>query len=192
MLRNLRKFANEMIQSMTSIREKNSISFGMIPATILGNVWVAISKDGLIAVDFDLDEDEFSKETRKLTGAGALYSNEAIEEIASQVTQYLEGKSTQIDYPVDLSTVSSFQRRVLEEAAKIARGQYVTYGDIARSIGKPNASQAVGQALRWNPVPIVIPCHRVLSADGSLGGYGGRMGSERKIKLLKLEGVILA
>ncbi|MBN2503327.1 MAG: MGMT family protein, partial [Anaerolineales bacterium] len=72
------------------------------------------------------------------------------------------------------------------------RGQVATYSEIAKTIGKPKASRAVGQALRRNPIPIVIPCHRVIASDGTLGGYAGVMGDKRKIKLLKLEGVMLA
>jgi methylated-DNA-[protein]-cysteine S-methyltransferase len=72
-------------------------------------------------------------------------------------------------------------------AWEIPHGRIVTYGEIARRIGKPKAARAVGQALGRNPVPIVIPCHRVISSDGSLGGYSGGGGLETKTKLLELE-----
>jgi len=75
---------------------------------------------------------------------------------------------------------------------EIPFGASTTYGEIAEAIENPNSSRAIGQVLRRNPIPIIIPCHRVLSADGTLGGYGGVMGSKRKIALLKHEGVILA
>jgi methylated-DNA-[protein]-cysteine S-methyltransferase len=81
---------------------------------------------------------------------------------------------------------------VLNAARQVPRGQVATYGEIAERIGKPRAFRAVGQALRNNPIPIVIPCHRVINADGTLGGYGGKVGSQRKIQLLQLEGAILA
>jgi methylated-DNA-[protein]-cysteine S-methyltransferase len=191
MLDYIRKIADNIQAGMNKIMGKDTIFFGMIPNTLLGNVWIAAGKDSLVALDFDLDESEFVRQTEKLSGAHLVPSDEVIKEIAAQLESYLEGKSIEIDYPVDLSTVSKFQRQVLQAVSKVQRGQIITYGEIARIVGKPKASQAVGQALRWNPVPIVIPCHRVVSADGTLGGYGGRMGSERKIKLLKLEGVIL-
>ncbi|MCH7662261.1 MAG: methylated-DNA--[protein]-cysteine S-methyltransferase [Chloroflexi bacterium] len=170
---------------------KNDFSYGKITNTLIGNVWIAVTKTGLVAIDFDMEEHEFINQTEELTGGHAIPPNEHVENAATQLRMYLEGKTTEILFPVDLSNVSRFQRAVLETVAKVERGQVVTYGDIARMIGKPGASQAVGQALRRNPTPISVPCHRVLSADGTLGGYGGRMGSERKIELLKLEGVIL-
>src|SRR3972149_1082691 len=81
-----------------------------------------------------------------------------------------------------------FQRRVLLAALKIPHGQVTTYGEIARRIGHPKAARAVGQALGHNPIPLVIPCHRVLGADGSLHGYGAGKGVPTKAWLLTLEG----
>ena len=192
MLDYIRKIADDIQAGMKKLMGKDTIFFGMIPDTLLGNVWMAAGNDNLVAIDFDLDESEFVQQTQKLSGAHLAHSDEAINEIAARLLSYLEGNSKTIDYPVDLSTVSKFQREVLLAVSNIQRGQIITYGEIARIVGQPKASQAVGQALRWNPVPIVIPCHRVVHADGTLGGYGGRMGIERKIKLLQLEGAILA
>ncbi|NIL95766.1 MAG: methylated-DNA--[protein]-cysteine S-methyltransferase, partial [Planctomycetales bacterium] len=100
---------------------------------------------------------------------------------------YLEGSRLTFDLPLDLRRVTDFQRQVLQAAAGVPRGQVTTYGEIARQIGKPNAARAVGQALGRNPVPIVIPCHRVIAADGSLRGYSGGGGIRSKAKLLQLE-----
>jgi methylated-DNA-[protein]-cysteine S-methyltransferase len=111
-----------------------------------------------------------------------------VAEAMKQVKEYLEGQRTKFDLPLDMSALSEFQRRVLTIALKIPRGQYLTYGDVAKAIGKPQASRAVGQALGHNPVPIVIPCHRVLGSDGSLHGYSGGGGLQTKAWLLQLEG----
>lgn len=192
MLDYFRKVAEGIQAGLNLFKGKEPIFFGMIPDTLLGDVWIATGKDGLVAVDFDLKESEFIQHTETLSGMRLAPSQEAIKDIAAQLSSYLEGESKQIDFPVDLSTVTSFQQEVLTAVSTLQRGQIKTYGEIARIVGMPKASQAVGQALRWNPVPIVIPCHRVIHADGTLGGYGGRMGIERKIKLLKLEGAILA
>ena len=108
-----------------------------------------------------------------------------------QVKEYLEGQRTRFDLALDMSRMSEFQRRVLSIALKIPRGKYLTYGDVAKAIGKPQASRAVGQALGHNPVPIVIPCHRVLGSDGSLHGYSGGGGIQTKAWLLQLEGASL-
>jgi O-6-methylguanine DNA methyltransferase len=85
--------------------------------------------------------------------------------------------------------VKPFQRAVLTAIQKIPFGETRSYGWVARAIGKPRASRAVGQALGANPIPIIIPCHRIIASDGSLGGYGG--GLPLKRKLLTLEGAML-
>lgn len=191
MLDYIKKIAGDVQGRMKIILGVNTIFYGRIPHTLLGDMWIATGKDGLVAVDFDMPESEFIRQTEKLSGKRLVTSEEEVKEIAAQILAYLDGNSQKIHYPVDLSNVSKFQRAVLVAVAEIQHGQMVTYGEIARIVGKPKASQAVGQALRRNPVPIAIPCHRVINADGTLGGYGGRMGIERKIKLLKLEGSIL-
>jgi methylated-DNA-[protein]-cysteine S-methyltransferase len=101
--------------------------------------------------------------------------------------QYLQGRRRTFDLPVDLRHLTPFQQRVLHAAQAVPRGQVSTYGQIARRIGRPRAARAVGQALGSNPIPIVIPCHRVLASDGSLHGYSGRGGIKTKAWLLRLE-----
>ncbi len=192
MLGYLKKIANAVILIRLGDKGKDVFSYGKIHNTVIGDVWVAVTKKGLVAIDFEIEKNEFITKTEELTGGRAVTQNVQVEEVIEELGEYLEGKIDEILFPVDMSHLSGFQKEVLETVTKVVYGQVVTYGDIARMIGKPGASQAVGQALRGNPIPIVVPCHRVLSADGTLGGYGGRMGSERKIKLLKLEGVILS
>jgi O-6-methylguanine DNA methyltransferase len=90
---------------------------------------------------------------------------------------------------VDRRLIHGIARDVLRATSRIPYGQMSTYGTVARKIGRPTASRAVGRALGSNPIPIVIPCHRVIGASGSLTGYGG--GLERKVALLELEGALL-
>ena len=85
--------------------------------------------------------------------------------------------------------MSKFAKRVYELTSRVPRGKVTTYGAIAHKMGKPKASRAVGAALRANPTPIVVPCHRVVGQDGSLRGYGGSGGTPKKARLLKKEGV---
>lgn len=87
--------------------------------------------------------------------------------------------------------MSKFAARVYELTSRVPKGKVTTYGAIARKMGKPRASRAVGAALRANPTPIVVPCHRVVGFDGSLRGYGGGSGTPTKARLLKKEGVRL-
>ena len=110
-------------------------------------------------------------------------------EIARELREYAEGTRRQFTLPLDLSAVKPFQRTVLQVADSIKYGETRTYAWIAREIGNPRAARAVGRALATNPIPIILPCHRVLGSDGSLHGYGG--GLPLKRKLLELEGALL-
>lgn len=89
---------------------------------------------------------------------------------------------------VDLSGVEAFAREVYGAAREIPAGQTRTYGEIAKSLGQPSAAQEVGQALSQNPIPIIVPCHRVSAANGKLGGFSAPGGRATKLKLLALEG----
>lgn len=105
----------------------------------------------------------------------------------SQLERYFAGTLTKFDIPLDID-VSDFTRSVLDKTCDIPYGQTTSYGHIAKLLGKPKASRAVGGALNRNPVPIIVPCHRIVSAK-SLTGYA--LGLEAKAYLLKLEGITL-
>ncbi len=167
------------------------IYYDVLPRSPVGPVYVATTERGLVALDFNLDEKEFVARLERRTRAGIERSSEPVVPALRQVQEYLSGKRSAFDLPLDLGSVSSFQRQVLEAALKIPRGQYRTYHQVAAAIGKPKAARAVGQALGHNPVPLVIPCHRVLGSDGSLHGYSGGGGLKTKAWLLRLEGVHL-
>ncbi len=174
----------------------NSLSYLLSPIyydrmeeTPLGPIWVAVGPKGLVAVAYDGSEENVRTYLSKHTKGRPQRSASEVSEVKKQVRSYLLGRSDHWNLLVDLSNTPPFQRRVLEEIRRIPRGQVSTYAEIARRIGQPKAVRAVGQALRRNPIPIVVPCHRVISSDGSLGGYGGEMRSQRKVQLLKLEGV---
>lgn len=108
--------------------------------------------------------------------------------VVRELTDALTRGRTDLD--VDLSSCTPFQREVLAQALSIPRGEVRTYGDIARSIGRPKATRAVGTALGRNPVPLLVPCHRVVPAGGGVGNYA--FGADRKAKLLRLEGAVVA
>jgi methylated-DNA-[protein]-cysteine S-methyltransferase len=108
--------------------------------------------------------------------------------ILAQLDDYLQGKRHAFDLAIDWSPLTPFQRDVLQLVYTIPYGQTRTYGEIASELGKPGAARAAGQANATNPMPLVIPCHRVLGSDGHLHGYGGAGGVETKAWLLRLEG----
>jgi len=104
-----------------------------------------------------------------------------------QLGYYFAGRRVRFRVKLDLSSLTPFQRQVLEACARIDYGATATYGELARGLGRPAAARAVGQALARNPIPLVIPCHRVVAADGSLGGFSAEQGVSLKRFLLELE-----
>ncbi len=165
------------------------VYYGSAPRTSIGTVFVAVSERGLVALDFGVDERTFVERVRAHSRGAVVRSQAEAEDTLRQVREYLAAERVRFDLPLDLGGTSEFQRKVLLAAAQIPRGQYRTYHQVAKAIGKPKAARAVGQALGHNPVPLVIPCHRVLGSDGSLHGYSGGGGLKTKAWLLRLEGV---
>jgi methylated-DNA-[protein]-cysteine S-methyltransferase len=114
--------------------------------------------------------------------------DEAFAQLRQQLTEYFDGRRTTFDIALDLGG-NPFEQRVWQALCEIPYGKTVSYGEIARTIGAPSAARAVGLANGRNPVAVIVPCHRVIGADGSLTGYGG--GLERKRLLLDLETGVL-
>jgi methylated-DNA-[protein]-cysteine S-methyltransferase len=117
-------------------------------------------------------------------GEGWKHVAEPFAAVRDQLDEYFVGRRTSFDVPLTMAG-SAFQRRVWSELQRIPFGESISYGELARRIGIPSAARAVGTANRLNPVAVIVPCHRVIGADGSLTGYGG--GLERKRFLLDLE-----
>jgi methylated-DNA-[protein]-cysteine S-methyltransferase len=103
------------------------------------------------------------------------------------VMQYFAGESTEFPVEVDLSGSADFHQRVLRACRKVPFGETISYGGLAGKVGHPGAARAVGQAMACNPVPLVIPCHRVVAANGRLGGFSSPSGARAKLRLLRLE-----
>ncbi len=109
---------------------------------------------------------------------------------ARQVVDYFAGRVVSFDVPVDLSAVTPFRRRVLMACRRVPYGKTVSYADLARRAGSPGAARAVGSAMAHNPIPLVIPCHRVLASGGGLGGFSASRGVALKEQMLELEGTL--
>lgn len=166
-----------------------------IAETEFGPMLVAGDGRKLVAIKFHVGRDELPEAVdalaRELKGGYALVEDPTrVKALVSQLTAYLRGKRTSFDVELDLSWMTPFRQAVLEECARVPRGQVTTYAELARRAGRPNAFRAVGHTMATNPVPIVVPCHRVLGSDGSLHGFGG--GLDMKARLLALEGARLA
>lgn len=129
----------------------------------------------------DLEVDTFSRDHLE-------HNPDALEGDLDQLSAYFAGQLTSFDLDLDLSGLTEFQAQVLQAAARIPYGQTLSYLQLAARLGRPRSSRAVGQALAGNPIPILIPCHRVIASSGALGGYAG--GLDWKRRLLIHEGAL--
>ncbi|TET38521.1 MAG: methylated-DNA--[protein]-cysteine S-methyltransferase [Planctomycetota bacterium] len=154
--------------------------------TKIGTIYAAFTDAGLCRIAIDADEDELIAELKKRHGGEVERDDTLIRSLQRDFKVYLFGQVPVWPYDVDLSTMTEFQRNVLTEMRKIPYGETRTYKQLAEAIEKPDAARAVGNACGANPIPIIIPCHRVL-ATGGPGGFG--LGMELKHKLLEIEGV---
>ncbi|WP_031521049.1 methylated-DNA--[protein]-cysteine S-methyltransferase [Streptomyces sp. NRRL F-5123] len=160
----------------------------------IGPLLLMATGEGLVLVVFRADE---RTAARAVETAGRRLGCEPVEDaerlapVAAQLDDYFAGRRTGFDLPLDWSLVTGFQRRVLRElAAGVPYGAVVGYGELADRVGEPDAARAVGTAMGANPLPVVVPCHRVVESGGGIGGFGG--GLEIKRSLLALEGVLPA
>jgi len=156
----------------------------------LGDLFVGVSDRGLCVISYEADPDAQVERLARGFGSRVLRSPRPIDPARSQLGEYFEGKRRRFDLEVDLRLTRDFGRTVLEELGRVPFGEVTTYGALAAKAGKPRAARAVGTIMNRNPLPIVLPCHRVVGANGSLVGYAG--GLERKQTLLRLEGALLA
>jgi methylated-DNA-[protein]-cysteine S-methyltransferase len=164
---------------------------GILQNSPLGDLWVAVTDQGLGAIEWSQDEAEFGAYLTKRFKRPVQPNLEKVTSSLRQLDEYLRGARKAFDLPVDWSLLRPFQRKVLQIVFAIPYGQTRTYGDIAGEIGNPRAARAVGRANATNPMPLVIPCHRVIGSDGKLHGYGGGEGLPTKEWLLKMEGAVL-
>jgi methylated-DNA-[protein]-cysteine S-methyltransferase len=153
----------------------------------VGALLLAVTPRGLASVAFDDEErDELLARFARQLSPRILEHPAATDEVRRQLDEYFRGERTRFDVRLDRRLMRGIARDVLAATARVPFGRTTTYGAIAERIGRPRASRAVGNALGSNPIPIVVPCHRVLRSGGEVGGYAG--GPARKRRLLRLEG----
>lgn len=178
------------VPDLAAANDLLDVAMGSV-ASPIGELLVAVTPRGLARVAFaDEDRDDVVRELAIGLSPRVLESARATDEIRRELDEYFDHRRTRFDVRVDRRLIHGIARDVLAQTSRIPFGRTSTYGEIAGKIGRPRAARAVGNALGSNPIPIVIPCHRVLRAGGALGGYGG--GVDRKETLLALEGSILA
>ncbi|GAC1333888.1 MAG: methylated-DNA--[protein]-cysteine S-methyltransferase [Candidatus Dormibacteria bacterium] len=153
----------------------------------LGPLLIAVTERGLVLLAYrDYAPGALDDLARRLSPR-ILERPQRTDPVRRELDEYFAGRRREFDLAIDWSLVTGFRRRVLEATAAIPFGRHLTYAEVAAKAGNPRASRAAGNALGSNPVPIVVPCHRVLRTGGGLGGYTS--GIDRKLQLLALEGV---
>jgi len=167
----------------TATPQKSTQREQTLVSTPLGTLVIEASERGLTQIDL-LPQDEQVTASKPAPGS-------VVARAAAQLEEYFAGKRRDFDLPLDYEA-GGFERRVLDELARVPYGETVSYGELAAMAGSPRAARAVGSIMRHNPLMIVMPCHRVIGADGSLRGYGGLgAGLEHKRWLIELESTSL-
>jgi methylated-DNA-[protein]-cysteine S-methyltransferase len=151
----------------------------------VGDLFLAATERGLCRISYTVEGQ--ADALAELYGRRVLRM--PLDDVRRELDEYFEGRRRDFDLALDLAA-APFAREVLGELARVPYGTVDTYGNLAARVGRPRAARAVGGVMNRNPIPIVLPCHRIVGANGSLTGYAGGLGIKRA--LLELEGVILA
>jgi methylated-DNA-[protein]-cysteine S-methyltransferase len=167
------------------------IYLGDLKDTPLGDLCLAASDLGLLAVEWARSQPELDAYLHRL-GRPVEVNTPKLRRYITQLQDYLNGDRREFTFEIDWSSLRLFQRRAMQAVYAIPYGETRTYAQVAAQIGRPKAYRAVGRANATNPMPLVIPCHRVIGTDGKLHGYGGGDGLSTKEWLLKMEGALLS
>jgi methylated-DNA-[protein]-cysteine S-methyltransferase len=181
--------ARKRLQTRLGDLRRRTFTYRVFPSP-LGNILIALSEQGVSLIEY-LGRAKSLGQSRlaRIEGVEAVEDGAELESLYRELLEYLAGKRTHLDWPLDLRLArSQFHRTVLQATAGIPYGAVMSYAGVASEVGKPAATRAVAQALRWNPLPIAIPCHRVVGASGALSGYAGSK-IDLKERLLATEGV---
>ena len=183
--------ARAELESRLADLRSRLVVYRVFPSPV-GNILIARSEQGVLLLEYlGRAHRPGASRLRRLPGVELVEEGDDVDTLYRELSEYLAGRRTHLDWPLDLRFVQSdFHRAVLRATASIPYGAVVSYAGLAREIGRPRAVRAAAQALRWNPLPIVIPCHRVVGSSGALTGYAG--GEATKQKLLEVEGIPIA
>jgi len=174
------------------MEKKSGLYIGETSETPLGKLWLAVSDLGLVAIECGLTQSEFEAYLVKRFKRPVEVAPEQVRTAAGQLIKYLSGQQQAFSLEIDWTVLRPFQQAVLRATSEIPYGETRTYKEIAERIGRPHAARAVGRAEATNPMPLVLPCHRVIGVDGKLHGYGLGDGIKTKAWLLKMEGALMA
>ena len=156
-----------------------------VAETPIGPLLLAVTERGLCRISFDPEPERETETLARTFGVRVLRAPREVDVVRRELDEYFEGRRREFDLALDLRGREGFSRLILERLAQVPYGEVTTYKSLAVEAGNPRAARAVGTIMNRNPIPIVLPCHRVVGSNGSLVGYGG--GLERKRLLLDLE-----
>jgi O-6-methylguanine DNA methyltransferase len=176
-----------MVEKTSGRKQSSPLFIGQTGDTPLGRLWIAVSERGLVAIEDGMRADQFHAYLQKRFKRMVTDDPGRVREAARQLQDYLAGNRAEFDLPIDWSVLTPFQQAALRATCAIPAGETRTYNQLADQIGHPRAARAVGRAEATNPLPLVIPCHRVVGTDGKLHGYGFGHGLETKTWLQKME-----
>jgi methylated-DNA-[protein]-cysteine S-methyltransferase len=165
------------------------VAYDVLTGTPIGDLLVGVTDHGVCRISFDPDPERELETLARLHGSRVLRVSAPVERVRRELDEYFAGKRHHFDVEPDVRFLPEYNQRVLAELARVEYGTTTTYGSLAELTGNRGAARAVGTVMNRNPVPIVLACHRVIGANGSLIGYAG--GLERKVQLLQLEGALL-
>jgi len=185
----LRRARRRMDSALKRVRRPEA-AVGVVSSP-LGDLLVATTARGIVLNHYLVDDSDLAATLEKARLQLDLVEDPpAVEEVGGEIRRYLAGEGKALRQSIDLSLAASpFQQKVLRKLQEIPRGAVVSYQALGAAAGAPKGARAVGNAMHNNPVPIYVPCHRVIASDGGLGGYGG--GAGRKLQLLRSEGFAL-
>jgi len=163
------------------------VAVRVLKESFAGAIMLAANDTGLLKLEIRRAEDAHADDYQHGSDTAAEIANDVVLELE----RYFSGELQAFRAPLDLASLSAFQRLVLAHTAHIPYGSVHTYGEVALAIGRPNSARAVGGALARNPIAIIIPCHRVVAHDGRLHGFSSPDGIRTKAKLLAHEGVLM-
>jgi len=180
---------DERFRAAAAAAKLLDVAFDVITDTPVGPLLVGVTDHGVCRISYDPDSEHHLESLAKQFGPRVLRSPKPIDEVRRELDEYFAGRRRHFDLEPDLRGLSAFNQKVLTELAHVDYGHTTTYGALAALTGNPRAARAVGTIMNRNPIPIVLPCHRVVGASGSLTGYAG--GLDRKEHLLRLEGALI-
>src|SRR5882762_5969975 len=181
--------ARERLEVRLADLRRRALLYRIFPSP-LGPILIARSEEGVTCVEYLVAGRDFAhSRLARVPGVEPIEDGAEVEGLYGELLEFVEGRRSRLAWPLDLRLArSDFHRAVLTATARIPYGAVRSYAGIAREVGRPSATRAVAQALRWNPLPIVVPCHRIIGTSGALTGYAGNQ-IGLKQRLLAVEGI---